>query len=164
MHYCVSNPSLNAFCRVEKQFIGVSLTAAQFVFLNGFFSCSRVLVGLNLPFDMTTVLKCQGVKVEQIRFDIDGCSEWHGANLKSAVNLLIVEQESIETAVEELRSTLASSNVSKCVPTGNLSDFENYIVSLDFFDATSSALVVRGNDLQKYRDSIHSDKSTRNNP
>jgi hypothetical protein len=120
--------------------------------------------GLNLPFDMTTVLKCQGVKVEQIRFDIDRCSEWHGANLKSAVNLLIVEQESIETAVEELRSTLASSNVSKCVPTGNLSDFENYIVSLDFFDATSSALVVRGNDLENCRDSIHSDKSTRNNP
>jgi hypothetical protein len=67
-------------------------------------------------------------------------------------------------AMLRFRTPSPSSNVSKCVPTGNLSDFENYIVSLDFFDATSSALVVRGNDLENYRDSIHSDKSTRNNP
>ena len=107
-----------------------------------------------MPFDLTPILERQNAHLEQIRLDIESCSEWHSVNFKSAVKFLTDEQQSISLAVQELRETLASSNASKSVAIGSQSDFQNVLASLEFFDGICSVLVVRGNNLQSHLNAI----------
>jgi hypothetical protein len=110
--------------------------------------------------DLTSVVKRHTDYLEEIRLNIESCSEWHSIHLKSVVNCLFEEQESIRCSVEELNHNLASSHASKSAPSGNQSDFENVMASLDFFEGVSSILVIRGNDLEVHDKIIVSNGKT----
>jgi hypothetical protein len=110
--------------------------------------------GVIMQFDLTPVLQSQNALLEEIRLDIESCRDWHSINLKSAVKLLVDEEESISSAVQELLATLASSHASKSGAIGSQTDLENIIASLDFFDGICSVLVVRGNNLECHRNAI----------
>ena len=62
------------------------------------FSSSSSYV-LTLP-DLTSVVKRHSDYLEEIRLNIESCSDWHSIHLKSVVNCLFEEQESIRCSVE----------------------------------------------------------------